>query len=215
MLDNALLHKNVITVSDLCEWAARCDPRLREFAQQEAPKVYACQPRAVRALFARAGAPLPSGAEIVNIGATQHNARRAPPSQYDWPPWFPVIDKERCINCRQCLEFCLFGVYEEDESGQVRVTNPANCKNNCPACARICPQTAIIFPKCGESPINGAEIDDEEVARANIKLNVDKMLGDDIYGTLNARKQKRRRLLDKKKVEQALSERQRWETTSE
>ncbi|MFA6174867.1 MAG: ferredoxin family protein, partial [Kiritimatiellales bacterium] len=121
--------------------------------------------------------------------------------------WFPVIDGDRCTNCGQCFEFCLFGVYEKDAGGKVRVTNPQSCKNNCPACARICPAAAIIFPKVGESPINGAEISDEDALKANIKINVDEILGDDIYAALNARKQKRQSLLNRKKVEQALAER--------
>ena len=87
------------------------------------------------------------------------------------------------------------------------MANPQSCKNNCPACARICPEAAIIFPKVGESPINGAEISDEDELKTNIKVNVDEILGDDVYATLNARKQKRRSLLNRKKIEQALAER--------
>jgi ferredoxin len=87
------------------------------------------------------------------------------------------------------------------------VANPQSCKNNCPACARICPAAAIIFPKVGESPINGAEISDEEMLKANIRVNVDEILGNDVYAALNARKQKRQSLLNQKKVEQALAER--------
>ncbi|MCX5655587.1 MAG: ferredoxin family protein [Planctomycetota bacterium] len=73
----------------------------------------------------------------------------------EWIPWFPVIDYDRCENCRQCLQFCLFGVYAEDEGGKVRVAKPANCKTGCPACARICPHAAIIFPKYAEGSISG------------------------------------------------------------
>jgi ferredoxin len=91
----------------------------------------------------------------------------------------------------------------------VFVANPQACKNNCPACARICPEAAIIFPKIGEEPINGAEITDEEKVKASIKLNVDEILGSDAYAALKARKQKRRSLLNKKKIEKALAERER------
>jgi ferredoxin len=89
----------------------------------------------------------------------------------------------------------------------VVVIHPESCKNNCPACARICPETAIIFPKVGENPINGAEITDESIREAKVKINVDEILGDDVYTALNARKQKRRSLLNQKKIEQALEER--------
>ncbi len=62
------------------------------------------------------------------------------------PRWYPMLDDERCINCGHCLQFCLFGVYEHDAQGQVVVIHPEKCKPGCPACSRICPQGAIIFP---------------------------------------------------------------------
>lgn len=66
--------------------------------------------------------------------------------------WFPVIDAERCESCGHCLQFCLFGVYEQDEEGRVRVAHPDNCKPGCPACARICPAGAVIFPLYHQDP---------------------------------------------------------------
>jgi NAD-dependent dihydropyrimidine dehydrogenase PreA subunit len=60
--------------------------------------------------------------------------------------WYPVIDGSRCVNCKQCMQFCLFGVYELNDSDQVTAAQPDNCKNGCPACSRICPNGAIIFP---------------------------------------------------------------------
>ncbi len=74
--------------------------------------------------------------------------------------WYPVLDKNRCTECGKCHDFCLFGVYTV-ENKKVRVTNPRNCKNNCPACARMCPSKAIIFPKYEKSPINGGTAEDE------------------------------------------------------
>jgi NAD-dependent dihydropyrimidine dehydrogenase PreA subunit len=59
--------------------------------------------------------------------------------------WYPIIDESRCIQCKQCVQFCLFGVYEIDEAEHVRVAHPDNCKDGCPACSRICPRGAIIF----------------------------------------------------------------------
>ena len=61
--------------------------------------------------------------------------------------WYPVLDYSRCRNCRQCLDFCIFGAYSLDEEGRVRVTRPDNCKPGCPACARVCPTRAIMFPE--------------------------------------------------------------------
>ena len=62
--------------------------------------------------------------------------------------WHPVIDYSRCVNCTQCMQFCLFGVYELDDANELIVRNPDNCKPGCPACSRICPGGAIIFPLC-------------------------------------------------------------------
>ncbi len=62
--------------------------------------------------------------------------------------WYPVIDYSRCTDCRQCLQFCLFSVYSLDDDGKTRVTEPDNCKPGCPACSRICPSSAIMFPLC-------------------------------------------------------------------
>jgi ferredoxin len=64
-----------------------------------------------------------------------------------WPAWYPVIDYTRCTSCGQCADFCLFGVYHKQE-GLVNSHYILNvARIICPACARICPATAIIFPK--------------------------------------------------------------------
>ncbi|MCX7803898.1 MAG: ferredoxin family protein [Planctomycetota bacterium] len=69
--------------------------------------------------------------------------------------WYPVIDGSRCAACGKCLEFCLFGVYGRGD-GTVRVERPDSCKPGCPACARVCPERAIMFPECPDSIIAGA-----------------------------------------------------------
>lgn len=192
-----------VIVDDLCEAAASHDPVL----DQEFTEIHACYPRAVKALFEFSGGVLSNSVKIHNH---RKNSSLSPdPSLSKDPAWYPVIDYERCTNCGQCHQFCLFGVYEKDDAGKVTVSNPGSCKNNCPACARICPETAIIFPKVGESPIDGAAITDEVAQKANVQVNVDEILGDDVYVALNARKQKRKSLLNKKKIEQALEERKR------
>lgn len=66
--------------------------------------------------------------------------------------WYPVIDYERCTNCLECLEFCLFGVYDRNAEGRIDVANPAACKPGCPACSRVCPSQAIVFPLYEEDP---------------------------------------------------------------
>lgn len=60
--------------------------------------------------------------------------------------WYPLMDEDRCANCGSCLQFCLFGVYARDASGTIRIDHPDRCKPGCPACSRICPRGALIFP---------------------------------------------------------------------
>lgn len=54
-------------VPDLCAMAARRDDRLRALAQGESLQIAACYPRAVRWLFAAAGAELPQNARVWNM----------------------------------------------------------------------------------------------------------------------------------------------------
>ena len=73
--------------------------------------------------------------------------------------WYPVIDYERCANCMRCRDFCLFGVYSLDDAGRVVARRPDACKDGCPACARLCPAGAIMFPHYEDDPrIAGAEV---------------------------------------------------------
>ena len=75
-----------------------------------------------------------------------------------WKPWFPVIDYSRCTNCMQCLSFCLFDVYGVSADQKIQVQNQSNCKTECPACSRVCPEVAIMFPKYRHGPINGEDV---------------------------------------------------------
>jgi hypothetical protein len=55
-------------VPDLCEMAARRDPRLAELVAKTPLKIAACYPRAVKWLFASAGAKIEGAdVEIVNM----------------------------------------------------------------------------------------------------------------------------------------------------
>ncbi len=54
-------------VPDLCEMAARRDPKLAELAASEDLHVIACHPRAVKGLFRQARTPLPDSAKITNM----------------------------------------------------------------------------------------------------------------------------------------------------
>ena len=107
----------------------------------------------------------------------------------EWIPWFPVVDYDRCQDCRQCLQFCLFGVYAADEGGKVRVAKPENCKTGCPACARICPQAAIIFPKYAEGPISGDDAPPAaaEEGRPEKPIDFSSLAGLDIHEAIRRR----------------------------
>jgi NAD-dependent dihydropyrimidine dehydrogenase PreA subunit len=72
--------------------------------------------------------------------------------------WYPVIDRKRCTDCLECLEFCLFGVYDVDSEGRLSVARPDLCKPGCPACSRVCPEQAVIFPLYADDPaVAGAD----------------------------------------------------------
>jgi ferredoxin len=125
----------------------------------------------------------------------------------DWISWFPVIDYSRCTSCGQCADFCLFGVYEKNE-GKINVINPVGCKNNCPACARICPQTAIIFPKYKPGgAIGGSDIIDEISEQKRQAEDINTFLDGDIYSALEQRKKKRKSIIREEAMNKAIQER--------
>ncbi|MEM9444427.1 MAG: ferredoxin family protein [Verrucomicrobiota bacterium] len=127
----------------------------------------------------------------------------------NWKPWFPVIDYDRCTNCMQCLSFCLFDVYGVDEQNQIQVQNQDNCKTNCPACSRVCPEVAIMFPKYASGPINGDEVSAEDVGREKMKVDISALLGGDVYSALRNRSEKAQsRFAKERDSERALKERQ-------
>ena len=198
------------SIPDLCAMSARNDPKLKELVQDGPLKIAACYPRAVKWLFHAAGADFPEGSEQVQV----LNMRELPAEEVldglleektadlsqepievadrgetrpGWKPWFPVIDYERCTNCLQCLSFCLFDVYGIDAENRIRVQNQEKCKTNCPACSRVCPEVAIMFPKYSAGPINGAPVSERDVAREKMKVDISSLLGGDVYASLRER----------------------------
>lgn len=175
---------SVTEVEDLCGLAAAQPARLAELlGGGGAPAVVvACRTRVVRWLARWAAVQEPAGGvAAVGIrgmsaeqaveavrgalgggGAAEASAREAPErlacALDGWEPWYPVIDYDRCVTCGKCLDFCPFGVYARDPEGAVRVVHPRQCKFNCPACARICPRLAIVFPKHAGRPIDGDDV---------------------------------------------------------
>ena len=127
-----------------------------------------------------------------------------------WKPWFPVIDTVRCTNCMQCLSFCLFDVYGVSAEHTLRVENPSNCKVNCPACSRVCPEVAIMFPKYHAGPIHGGPVSEADVHREKMKVDISALLGGDIYARLRERSvEAKARFSRERDADQALAERRR------
>lgn len=225
----ALTHANgrVECVADLCERAAAHDPLLADLAAGAGGPLHvvACYPRAVRWLFAFAGAPLADSVTVHNMRtdeagtilarlgladaapiehdrALPHPAREAPAEQEpgdaaktpgDWVAWYPVIDDDRCTGCKQCVEFCLFGTYAVDPDGRVRVTSPASCKLNCPACARVCPASAIIFPKFADGGfIAGDPGAADRSGEDGLRSDLARLGREDVYDVLRERAAKAR-----------------------
>ena len=62
------------------------------------------------------------------------------------PRWYPIIDPSRCTACLECVNYCLFGVYAIGEDSRPFVDQPDACRDGCPACSRVCPSQAIMFP---------------------------------------------------------------------
>ena len=125
-----------------------------------------------------------------------------------WKPWFPVIDYTRCTNCMQCLSFCLFDVYGVSTENKIQVQNNDNCKTNCPACSRVCPEVAIMFPKYQAGPINGEEVSESDLGREKMKVDISSLLGGDIYAALKNRSEAAKSRFSKERSpDKALDER--------
>lgn len=87
--------------------------------------------------------------------------------------WYPVIDYSRCTNCMECIDFCLFGVYGVDNADRILVEQQDNCKKGCPACSRVCPENAIIFPEHKTPSIAGAAV----AGAGDFKIDLSKLFG--------------------------------------
>lgn len=75
----------------------------------------------------------------------------------------------------ECIDFCLFGVYGVDAGERILVEQQDNCKKGCPACSRVCPENAIIFPEYKTPAIAGAPVD----AESGVKIDLSKLFGGD------------------------------------
>lgn len=95
--------------------------------------------------------------------------------------WYPVIDYSRCTNCMECLDFCLFGVYGVDSLDRILVESQDNCKRGCPACSRVCPEQAIMFPEYKTPAIAGAPVGEV----SGLKIDLSKLFGGDNQDALS------------------------------
>ncbi len=122
-----------------------------------------------------APAPIPGTADQA-LPAADQTADAPAPRRIDGTParrWYPVIDYSRCTNCMQCIDFCLFGVYGVDATQTILVEQPDNCRKGCPACSRVCPENAIIFPQHKTPAIAGSPAG----AAGSLKIDLSKLFG--------------------------------------
>ena len=80
----------------------------------------------------------------------------------------------------------------------------------CPACSRVCPEAAIIFPKYKKGPINGDVVREQDIQREAMKVDISTLLGGDLYGSLRTRQRDaRKRFSTERDESKALLERKR------
>ncbi len=124
----------------------RAEPYVREIqrlAEEQQTQVVSLTGGLNGASTATPGAAKSTAEPLIEpASATPHVIEDSTPRR-----WYPVIDFSRCTNCMECVDFCLFGVYGIDELETILVEQPDNCRKGCPACSRVCPENAIIFPQ--------------------------------------------------------------------
>jgi NAD-dependent dihydropyrimidine dehydrogenase PreA subunit len=216
-----------VEISDLCGCSVDRKTETRDLLLgSEEVLIIACYPRAVRLLLGNCGIDHQSlnykflnfrdlkddqiFAGIKSFFAGEPNNKKTSElqSNTEWPSWFPLIDYSRCNTCGQCADFCLFGVYEKHEN-KVVVVNPKGCKNNCPACGRICPQTAIVFPKYEHNgAIAGSDVIDEIAEHQRQSNDIEIILGSNIFKALEIRKAKRQSIIRSAAMQRAIEERE-------
>jgi heterodisulfide reductase subunit A-like polyferredoxin len=174
------LNIDVFELHDLCAFSIHEKDFLNSLEKDYDKKfIVACYPRAIQNMFSQNNNNL-TNYEVLNFrelsaedifetlkektnGISVESKYELKKSTLEVPAWYPVIDKSRCTLCGQCARFCVFGVYKYNKKS-LEVVNPLSCKNNCPACGRTCPASAIIFPRLPEnSVLSGAEPGNQEI----------------------------------------------------
>ncbi len=217
-LSNVLKELNiqVFELHDICAFSINEKEFLNSLETDYAKKfIVACYPRAIDNIFAQNKIEL-SNYEVLNFreletenileilkekvnGSSAESGYEVKKSSLAVPAWYPVIDKSRCTLCGQCARFCVFGVYKFNKKS-LEVVNPLSCKNNCPACGRTCPASAIIFPRLPEnSSLSGAESGTEEKPVKPAKK-------EGLFTLLNERNSTRRNIFRQGVMDQAEAE---------
>lgn len=214
----ATLDVDLYQLNDFCGIVMSRKDFIRAINQKYDRKVMiACFPRAIKNMLAQNDLEL-SGLEVLNfrelsvseiqlklkndcLFAEGKTSETTIESGLNVPAWYPVIDQPACTHCGKCFKFCLFGVYSFKDK-QLNVINPLACKNNCPACGRNCPTSAIIFPRLKEGGVlAGAEPGKEPPTK---EFAMDSSL----ISKLNQRSALRRNIFRAGIMEQAEAERQ-------
>jgi len=212
-----VIDADLFYLDDFCGVVLNRKDFIRDIEQNyERKLVLACYPRAIKNLLMQNGLML-SELEILNfreqsideIGyrlrteysiVERETIGTTIESGLNVPAWYPVIDQSSCSNCGKCFKFCLFGVYSFPDKN-LNVVKPLSCKNNCPACGRNCPTSAIIFPRLKEGGVlAGAEPGSEQQAKEIV-------MNSKLISTLNQRSAMRRTILKTGVMEQAEEER--------
>jgi ferredoxin len=194
---------DLVIVDNLAERAVSNDPSLQSLFDAHVEYIAgASRPRAVQALLASSGVDIYAKRIVWKTLPSNEQALK---DEYG-VPWFPVIDRSRCTGCGTCLDYCLFSVYTTDPQREaperIRVSAPLNCKTGCPACSRLCPTGALIFPFCAELALNGSV----EHPQTRTKEDTLAALGADPHKVLAERRAKKR-LIDPEKFQQAEKDR--------
>lgn len=211
------LDADLYLLEDFCGIVLNRKDFIRAIDQKYSRKIMiACYPRAIKNLLVQNGLEL-SGLEVLNfreLAVSQIESKlrndflfaegkateSGMESGLEVPAWYPVIDQPLCTECGKCFKFCLFGVYTF-AGRKLKVVNPLACKNNCPACGRNCPTSAIIFPRLKENGVlAGAEPGTDSVFKP---ITNDSSL----ISTLNQRSALRRNIFKAGLIEQAEEER--------
>ena len=210
---------DIYELHDLCAFSLNEKDFLHKLDKDyDKTLIAACYPRAIKNMFEQNGVQL-SNYEVFNFRETgvieitaeisgkidekqDTNCYEIKKTDLKVPAWYPIIDKSRCTLCGQCARFCVFGVYSYNKKS-LEVVNPLSCKNNCPACGRTCPASAIIFPRLPENlTLSGAEpTGDKKAAATDQKGN--------LFVMLNERNNARRNIFKQGAFQQAEEEKKR------